>query len=60
MGVTSSDMRPWAVSGETIRSVIESHGHNRIVLELAMLDFVAQADPRSVVLGLVDYILTAR
>lgn len=54
---TSKENQPWVVSADTIRSVIESHGHNRVVLEVAMLDFVAHADPRSVVLALVDYIV---
>ncbi|WP_157403974.1 hypothetical protein [Paracoccus sp. N5] len=58
--MNESPNRSWYVSSDTIRAVIESHAANRIVLEVAMLDFVAHADPRSVVLGLVDYILTER
>ncbi|REF72319.1 hypothetical protein [Paracoccus versutus] len=60
MNNTLQENRPWVVSADTIRSVIQSHGGNRVLLEIAMLDFVAKADPRSVVLGLVDYILASR
>lgn len=52
--------QPWIVSADTIRSVIESHGHNRTVLEAAMIEFLEKAEPRSVVLGMVDYIATER